>query len=157
MNKKYTINGQVSTPEQVFDKIEGMARPVGIVIYGADCSLKDEVVNKTISNLPGIATSTNAAPTPTLVKYIQEHSMVAIILTADESAVHGLRHELVKVMRNAGAKTIVGIYAKAKRYSPKALVRLPHAASVNRQILSIEQSNPTADGLDLFIVVEEDL
>ncbi len=152
---KWEIN-RVSTPERIFDKIKTeMARPVGIVIFGADCKLKDEVVNKTVSNLPGLATSTNAAPTPTLVRHIQNHDIVAVILTPEESAIHGLRHELVKVMRNAGAKTVVGIYAKAKKYSPKALTRLPYASAVNQQSQAIEQSNPTADGLDYFIVVED--
>ena len=123
MSKKWEIQ-RVSTPERIFDKIkEEMAQPVGIIIFGADCELKDEVVNKTISSLPGIATSTNAAPTPTLVKYIQEHSM---------------------------------IYAKAEKEPIRPLMSSLEKVEFNKRVFAIEQSNPTADGLDYFIVVEEE-
>lgn len=123
MNKKWEVR-RVSAPERIFDKIkEEMAQPVGIIIFGADCKLKDEVVNKTISSLPGIATSTNAAPTPTLVKYIQEHSM---------------------------------IYAKVEKEPIRPLMSSLEKVEFNKRVFAIEQSNPTADGLDYFIVVEEE-
>ncbi len=123
MNKNGKSEG-VSTPERIFDKIkEEMAQPVGIIIFGADCELKDEVVNKTISSLPGIATSTNAAPTPTLVKYIQEHSM---------------------------------IYAKVEKEPIRPLMSSLEKVEFKKRVFAIEQSNPTADGLDYFIVVEEE-
>lgn len=123
MNKKWEVR-RVSAPERIFDKTkEEMAQPVGIIIFGADCKLKDEVVNKTISSLPGIATSTNAAPTPTLVKYIQEHSM---------------------------------IYAKVEKEPIRPLMSSLEKVEFNKRVFAIEQSNPTADGLDYFIVVEEE-
>ena len=43
MKQKWEIN-RVSTPERIFNKIKlEMARPVGIVLFGADCEFKNEV------------------------------------------------------------------------------------------------------------------
>lgn len=44
MNEKWRIS-KVSTPERIFGKIrEKMAQSVGIVMLGADCELKTEVL-----------------------------------------------------------------------------------------------------------------
>lgn len=156
---RWEIDGKVSTPESIFGEIKAeMARPVGIVVYGADCELKEKVVGAVIGSLPGLATSNNAAPTPTLVKYIQNNDMVAIILTPEEAAIHGLRHELVKVMRNAGANSMVGIYAKCRKPAPlpgRGFLK-PKVAGLAKQIAAIERSNPNADGLEHFVVVTEE-
>ena len=154
---KWEIN-RVSTPERIFEKIKTeLAQPVGVVLFGADCDFKNEVKNMMKSELRGlIRCYANAPNTAALVKAFKKHSAVAVVLNTEESSSHELRHELVKVMQNAGAVSVVGIYAKAEKYSPKALVRIPGAAAKNRQIAEIEQSNPTVDGLDYLIVVHEE-
>lgn len=77
-------------------------------------------------------------------------------LDSAESSTHGLRYELVKVMRNAGAGSVVGIYAKVDKVPVRPLMSSLEKVEFNKQITAIEQSNPNADGLDYFIVVEEE-
>lgn len=117
MNARWEVS-TVSTSEQIFNKIkEEMAQPVGIVLFGADCDLKDEVLDIIMRELQGFARYYTKAPdTVTLMRSVKKYPAIVIALTSDESGMHDLRHELVKVMRNAGA----------------------------------------ADGLDYFIVVEEE-
>lgn len=161
MNLRWEIR-RVSTPERIFSKIkEEMAQPVGVVLFGADCDFKNEVLDTIVEELRGFADyyTTKAPSTDTLVWAFNSHSAVAVMLNSDESSTHGLRHELVKVMRNAGAETVVGIYAKAKKKPipfGKATISAAKDRRVNQQIDAIEQSNPTAGGLDYFIVVEEE-
>ena len=152
---------RVSTPERILRKIkEEMARPVGIVIFGADCEFKNEVLDVMVEELRGLERYYTKAPdTATLARAIKDHSVVVVMLDSSESGMHSLRHELVGVMRNAGAKTVVGVYVKAKKKPipfGKAMVPAAKDKQVNHQIDTIEQSNPTADGLDYFIVVEEE-
>ncbi len=157
MAKKWEIR-RVSTPERIFNKIkEEMAQPVGIILFGADCDFKNEVIEEMIKSLPGLA----FIPAPTSMKAMQNYNcnVVTVMLSSKESADHGIRHELVKTMRNAGAKTVVGIYAKAKKKPipfGKAMISVARDKQLNQQIAAIEQSHPTADGLDYFIVVEEE-
>lgn len=162
MDKKWEIR-RVSTSEQIFDKIkEEMARPVGIVLFGADCDFKNEVLDTMMETLRGFACSCTEAPdTATLVRTIKDHLAVVVVLNSDESSTHGLRHELVKVMRNAGAETMVGIYAKVKypRKIPTSGLSLEarqRRLALEKCINTLEQNPPTADGLDYFIVVEEE-
>lgn len=158
MDKKWEIR-RVSTSERIFNKIkEGVAQPVGIVLFGVDSVFKNEVLDAMVESCEGLQTTilSKVPSTDTLVWAFSSHSAVVVMLNSDESSTYDLRHELVKVMRNTGAETVVGIYAKVKPYSPKALIRLSHANAVNKQIAMIERSNPTADGLDYFIVVEEE-
>ncbi len=158
MNLRWEIR-RVSTPERIFNKIKEMAQPVGVVLFGADCDFKNEVKRTTWESLCTAYCFPNAPGTAELVNALKDNSMVIVTLNSDESSTHGLRHELVKVMRNAGAETVVGIYAKAKKKPipfGKATISAAKDRRVNQQIDAIEQSNPTADGLDYFIVVEEE-
>lgn len=157
MNKKWEIR-EVCTPEQTFEKINTkMAQPVGIVLFGADCDFKNEVLDAMVDGLRGFARYYTKAPdTATLVRAIKDHLAVVVVLNSDESSTHELRHELVKVMRNAGAKTVVGIYAKVDQVPISPLISSLEKVEFNKRITAIEQSNPTADGLDYFIVVEEE-
>lgn len=157
---KWEIN-KVSTPERIFDKIkEEMAQPVGIVIFGADCEFKNEVYETMMKELQGLARYYTKRPDiATLTKAVETYSAVVVMLGSDDSSQRELRHTLVNVMRNAGAKTVIGIYAKAKKKPipfGKAMISVAKDKQVNQQIDAIEQSNPTADGLDYFIVVEEE-
>lgn len=157
MDKKWEIR-KISTPERIFNKIkEEMAQPVGIVIFGADCDLKNEVLDTTMKEFQGFARYYTKAPdAANLARSIKKYPAIVVTLTSDESGIHSLRHELVKVMRNVGAETVVGIYAKCKKPAPlpgRGFLK-SKTADLARQIVAIEQSNPTADGLDYFIVIE---
>ncbi len=157
MDKKWEIR-RVSTSERIFNKIkEEMAQPVGIVLFGVDCDFKNEVLDAMVEELRGFARYYTKAPdTATLVRAIKTNLAVVVTLNSDESSMHSLRHELVKTMRNAGAETVVGIYAKVDKEPIRPLVSSLEKVEFNKRVAAVEQSNPTADGLDYFIVVEEE-
>ncbi len=165
MSKKWEIR-RVSTTERIFDKIRTeAAQPVGIVLFGADCDLKDEVYMECVEQIPNLATgyggkTGNIALRGAKRPFTEGRSVLAV-LDGDSSAQHEARHQTVTALRDLGAKTLVGIYAEARlRFFANEYERTPDVVycqrRINNQILSIEQSNPTADGLDYFIVVEEE-
>lgn len=171
MSKKWEIN-RVSTSGRIFDKIKTeMVQPVGIVLFGADCDFKNEVV-KELTEALGLQTSSDSwesdyehgqcyQKTEAHLKYRfgegQKYAMV--ILNSDNSAEHEVRHGFVCAIKNAGAASVVGIYVKATEVSlpegKKDISMIPKV-QLNQHIAAIEQSNPTADGLDYLIVVSEE-
>lgn len=161
MKKRWEIR-RVSTPERIFKKIQAeMAQPVGIILFGADCNFKQETIDEIVSQLLNqsqrFGCYFNQAPDMGRLKdAFHNFKSVLVVLDSEASASHSSRHDLVEGMRRAGAKTIVGIYVKMPKYSPKALARIPTAFNTNNQIDAIERSHPTADGLGYFIVIEPD-
>lgn len=56
MNQRWEID-RVSTPERIFDKINNeMPRPVGIILVGADCDLKDDAYMRCVEQISNLAT-----------------------------------------------------------------------------------------------------
>lgn len=158
MKLKWEIR-RVSTLERIFNKIkEEMAQPVGIVLFGADGELKNKTLDAMTERLRGFA-DYHIDKTPSmdnLIWTLDRYSAVVVVLRSDESSTHGLRHKLVKMMRSAGAKTVVGIYAKASITPIKPTISSLKSVEHNKQIAAIEQSNPTANELDYFVVVDEE-
>lgn len=153
---------RVSTPERIFDKIKTeMPQPVGIVLFGADGDFKNKVLDTMVEALRGFAdyyTAETPPCTDTLIRAFDRHSAVAVMLNSEASSMHDLRHELVKVMRNVGAKTVVGIYAKSDL--PKLSFGRSAATVIDspfrKQVRSLIDDPPTAEDFDYFIVVEEE-
>ncbi len=157
MTEKWEIR-KVSTPERIFDKIRTeMTQPVGIMLFGADCEFKNRIVDMLTGEMQNLDCCFNARPDmTTLKKTFSAFGVVTVVLDAERSASHLSRHELVKAMQEAGASTVVGIYVKARKAPIRPLMSSLEKVELNKQITAIEQSNPTADGLDYLIVVEEE-
>lgn len=163
MDKKWEIR-QVSTSERIFDKIkEEMARPVGIVLFGADCEFKNEVREAFLARFGrGLVWDYYRSTTTARIETVfRIGDSFIIMLDSNESADHNVRHRLVQNLRNLGAKTVIGVYAKVKypRKIPTSGLslearqrRLAQAKCIN----TLKHNPPTADGLDYFIVVEEE-
>lgn len=156
--QRWEIN-KVSTPEHIFDKINTeMPQPVGIMLFGADCEFKNQVVEKLQHELREIKVFLGTPSTYELAELIPSSSISLFVLSSMASSDHELRHEAVNVMRRIGAKNIVGIYVKVKAPQP-----LPGRGFMGRRDLQLmktavrelEKNPPTADGLDYLIVVEE--
>lgn len=159
MDKKWEIR-RVSTPERIFNKIrEKMAQPVGIVLFGADCDLKDEVYMECVEQIPNLTTDyggkTISIALRGLKQPLAEGRNVLLVLDGDSSGQHEARHQTVAVLQNLGAKTIVGIYVK---FYPIWLGdrKISDEEPTNEQAWRLLNHPPTADGLDYFIVVEEE-
>lgn len=148
----------LSTPKQICDRIKKeMAQPVGIVLFGVDCEFKSETGEEILVEFHGeLAWDFYAKITIGRTKEIFEASRnFMVILNSSESADHSLRHQCVLNLKNFGAKTVIGIYAKAEKVPVRALMSSPSKAEFNKRVAAIEWSNPTVDGLDELVVVEE--
>ncbi len=177
MNKRCEIR-EVSTLSTSSKRIKEMAQPVGIVLFGADCGFKNEVVNELIDGLPGLSYHFTQPPYPyprlqplarcrssyfdqppdasQLSKAFGRLEFVMVVIDGVRSDLHLFRHKLVKLMQNAGARTVVGVYAKARKMPDDWSSCPVGAIGHNARVHKIERSNPSADGLDYFIVVEEE-
>lgn len=158
MDKKWEIR-RVSTSGRIFDKIkEEMAQPVGIVLFGADCDLKDEVYMECVEQIQDLATgyggkTGNIALRGAKRPFIEGRSVLTV-LDGNSSGQHETRHQTVTALRDLGAKTVVGIYAK---FHPIWLGdrKISDEEPTNEQAWRLLNHPPTADGLDYFIIVEK--
>ncbi len=152
---------RVSTSQRIFKKVRTeMSQPVGIMLFGADLSFKESILEELKQGLPEAKLFSGAPSTHEMVELIHGYSISIFTLSAMESADHELRHECVKVMRRIGARTVVGIYAKAEL--PRKIPRRDLSDAVKQQrwhnercISALRQQPPTPDGLDYLIVVSE--
>ncbi len=153
---------RISTPERTFSKIrEEMAQPVAIVLFGADCDTKDEAYMNCVEQIPNLATgyggkgslSLRAAKHP-----LSEGRSVLTVMSGGSSLDHSERHEVVQALRSLGARTVVGMYAKCNLPESSFDGATPTVidSPLKKQVQSLLDSPPTADGLDYLIVVEEE-
>lgn len=160
-NMRWKVNGKVSTPENIFSQINTeIPQPVGIILSGADCDFKNEVSDTLTQGLRRFIVISDDVPSyrDAIAEKFQEYSIVAITIEGDDSHKHALRRAFVTEMQKAGTKTVIGIYAKCNKPAPlpgRGFLK-SKTARLAKQITAIEQSNPTADDLDYFIVVEEE-
>lgn len=158
MNQKLEIR-RISTPERTFSKIsEGMAQPVAIVLFGADCDAKDATYMNCVERIPNLATgyggkgsmSLRAAKHP-----LSEGRSVLTVMPGGSSLDHSQRHEVVQALRDLGAKTVVGMYAKCNLPESSFDGATPTVidSPFKKQVRSLLQSPPTADEFDYLIIV----
>lgn len=115
MDEKWRI-GRVSTPERIFEKIiTEMAQPVGIVLIGADCDLKDEVFMTCVECIPNLATGYGGKGNLSLrgaKRPLGEGRSVLTVMHGMSSGYPKERLQVVEALRDLGAKTVVGIYVR---------------------------------------------
>lgn len=161
MSKKWEIN-RVSTPERIFEKINNeMAQPVGIVLFGADCELKDDVFEECREQIHNLATPGRDGSSHSVVFEMTERGFfggrnVLLVMSGESSGDHERRHQMITGLKSKGMKSMVGIYAKASRVPIRPLMFRLEKVEFNKQIATIEQNSPTTDGLDYLLVVSEE-
>ncbi len=159
MDKKWEIR-KVSTPERIFSKIsEEMPRPVSILLFGADCEFKKEVVKDLQNGLLDMKVFHGAPSTHELCDLIHDGPISLFLLSSMESYDHELRHEAVKAMRRIGAATVVGIYVRADESQPlpaRGFIGRPDLQLMKTTVRKLAQHPPTADGLDYLLEVQKE-
>lgn len=148
-NIKWEID-RVSTPDRIFQKINAeMVHPIGILIFGADCDFKNQVTDEFTANIDhnvfGFSYETSILKCKFLLK--SEMNLI-IVLNSDDSCCHLVRHSLVKSLQNFGAKTVVGVFV-----DPCGPL---HESKAEAARQTLNETPPTADGLDYLIVVKEE-
>ena len=138
---------RICTPEEIFTKInKEMPHPLGIVIFGVDYKRKKELSFMFSDNIKDLPCSFSAAGAAMLFS----HGLNCMVeMSEDCSCCHSERHDVVKQLRKAGAKTVIGVYVKI---GPE----VEHEGNeFYNQVKRLTDNPPTAEGLDYFIVVED--
>lgn len=154
---RWEIN-RISGAERICDKImTRMPRPVGIIVSGADGRFKEEVADRIMAKLRGFAHCyCGKAPTADALGWsLSRYHAVMAVLDFETSVSCEARRNLVAAMRNSGAATIVGVYAKAHPASPKLLTRVSGKARLNEQISAMEKNRPIVEEFDYLIIPKE--
>lgn len=130
--------------EEIAEILQNFPAPIGIIIFGADGEFNNEVIKAVSKSLGHINFCLFSGGVP-CVFYLQRDFknayVVVVAMTPEESVLHTMRHNLVNTMREAGAESVIGIYAQTKKSRP--LVEL------------MEANPPTADGLERLIAIPE--
>ena len=162
----WEMNGVSAEKEEVFAEINHeLPRPLGVVLFGADSSLKAGVYKQLRGGLAGsplaLRQGIGSAYARQAKEFLAQGRPILIRLSGDESVHHGLRHKCVKQLEELGAKSVVGVYAKATDDSPidyamREVDSTFDYPQYRRQIKKLLDDPPSPDGLDCFIVVEDD-
>ncbi len=156
MDEKWRV-GRVSTPECIFDKISTrMAQPVGIILIGADCDLKDEVFMTCVERIPNLATGYGGKGNLSLrgaKRPLGEGRSVLTVMYGDSSGHLKERRDVVEALRDLGAKTVVGIYAKTEA-SPEQCKNIADFQAMNTQVQRLKNHPPKDEEFDYLITQE---
>lgn len=172
MDTKWEIS-KVSTPAEIFFKISiELPRPVGFVLFGVDCDLKDVIYRECCKQISELASGfiANVGDTSSygslfgsatlrrIRRPLKKGRNVIVTMSGDASGLHQQRHQVVSMLRASGAASIVGIYAKCAM----SYLTLDHnlskgeTAKLLRQLKVLLNDPPTPDGLDYFLTVDVD-
>ncbi len=160
MGEKW-LETKVSMSEAVLAKITELPQPVGIVLFGADCELKEEVYQKCTQCIPKLATGYGGKgnlPTRAAKRPLSEGQSVLTVMFGESASDHLLRLSAIQALKDLGAKTVVGIYAKSEipatspngGYYPKREV-----VKIARQVRALLENPPLAGEFDHSIIVEK--
>lgn len=156
---------EVVMPEQIFNEIrDKMDSPIGIMLFGVDCDFKDEIMKELIETLD---LQTNSDDWDSDYEYAQCYvktdnhlqyrfgegrKLAMTILNSDNSSDGEIRRGFIRAIRNAGAKTVVGVYVK---YVPIWLGdrEITDTEPKNEQAWVLMNNPPTPEGLDYSLVV----
>jgi len=136
-----------------------MAQPVGIVLFGADCELKDEVYRNCVEQVRDLAVGYGGKGSKTLGSAEQaflEGKNVLTVMRGEPSGDRRLRQRIVMMLRDLGAESVVGIYARAPLKSIRTLLPPIEDVEANKQITRLMQNPPTAGGLGCPLVICEE-
>lgn len=144
---------RVSTTEEVFAKINSLPQPVGIVVFGADCELKDDVLMECQRRVSNLASGYRDVISASIICGFNAGQSIMVAMDSDMSGDRKQRHRIVTTLRDFGAKSVVGIYVK---YSPIWLgdKKVTENNIANEQAWALINRPPTADGLDAYFECE---
>ena len=133
--------------------VEDAEFPIGVVIFGPELAVKDEVLEELYRYIPNLVKIDNIGNNVNLIRKTissMEPPCIVTIMNGDDSAVHEKRHGVVKTMRNVlGMKTIAGIYVRKTRRSDDIDLMMKS----HDQMFKMIENPPTWTGCDFYITV----
>lgn len=147
----------ISTFKEVFAEINSIKEPVGIIIFGADSDFKDQVCAKFEAHVRGLRinySDSDSIQSAICQAPTGEYNLT-VELSGEDSANHWKRHEVVKMLKSAGFKVVIGLYVKQEQIQPWSAALPEEIKKFNRQAAKLLGKPPTIYGLTNLIVVSE--
>ena len=144
----YEMVALFNTFDETVEEISKMEKPIGIIVFGANSRLKDMIHRKILRSSGKIFGKEvldqegSSLIWSRIERHTTENGMI-IKLDGDASSQYGERHRIVLGMKNAGMKSVVGIYVKGDRSNETFKDNQP----------VVEKHPPTADGLSMLITI----
>ena len=140
--------------KEALKKINKLTSPIGIVVFGADCAFKDEIIRIIRYEVPDLILS----PDRDWKEGMRTLGWGALIrMNGEDSTSHECRHKQVQELYDARCTHVVGVYVKTvPAWSGKDGMTTVESLRYSRQSSSLNVSPPTPDGLDFFLTVSEE-
>lgn len=139
----WKVGNEIVDPKQLFSDILYRSKlPIGVVVFDAEGSLRNEIRQECAERLPSLGALGNRSKGVRTVseagEIIKRGGNALLVMDGLSSAHHDSRHNAITSLRNYGAKTIVGIFAEQD------------------DIITARTDNdpPNGDGLEHFIKVK---
>lgn len=144
---------KVSTSEEVLEQIKKLPRPVCIVVFGADCGLKNYVLEILKNTFLEMRELKNYVPTHLpKEEFFRKNQMTQVILSPIAASMYRLRHNYMQAIRSKGVRSIAQIYV----WPEKVAITSLEAMERNFQIEAIYEAHPMEiDDVDLLIRIQD--
>ena len=149
-------------PEEVFETLKHCARPLAVIIFGADSALKTDVYKIFRKNLNGGSMAVDRVKIDGFNGQIRatfrEGYPVLVCLHGNRSLANN-RHSTAQRLKKLGARTLVGVYAKAYRSDVVSFNAIDREDDFDiqdyyRQINSLLNNPPSSEPFHYLITVE---
>lgn len=160
MIKKWKNGEEPSTLEEIMAAIQRLPHPVGIMLIGADCSVKHEVLEEILDQLDSSEWdfgSYGESNSDRLKNVLGNGRSLVLTLNSRESASRGHRHQCVGYLRHCGAARVVGAYVELNQLDwseddqQRAQSNAVAKTVFDEAVDSLRQLPPNQDGLDMLI------
>lgn len=150
---------RVSKVEAIFNKfMTRVNQPLGVVVVGIDGVPKERATTEIMRQMGDFARFYAQIPELDTLKdaFADGLHAAVVVLDSKQSADHQARHELVKLLEAAGAKTTVMFFIDAKKIPVASSQLTPEAAEYNKQVVSMMKHRPTPEGVDYLVTIPID-
>lgn len=149
---------------QAITHINSAERPFGLVVFGADSALKQQVTELCIHCVDGLAWAnrSNADQNAELVELLAANGYnLMVALNGEESTQPAQRQHIAQILRSSGAETVIGIYVKSD-YIPESQIPIDTdeayraALAHNDQVDDLTSIPPSPAEFDFLCIVSAD-
>ncbi len=134
-------------------ELQLLPKPIGIVVFGPHTFTKCAAYSLIFMELPGTVKDPKRSAFRTV---FQNNGNILILMDEDDSCSPVLRKTLFTALKNAGAESLVGVYAKPSLDAASTDTWLSSPESLQRfsnQVRRMEENPPTLEGLERLIIV----
>lgn len=145
--------------EQEFISIlrDEITKPAGLIIFGPDVADKDAIQKECVTVLtPKVSVcgeSMGLLPFNEVGKLIRDGQTVIYVMKGESSKDPGQRRSIIHAMKNANAKSIVGIHVRSEPQGLRPAMLPVSVAAFNRQVYELATSPPSARDLDYLFTL----